>query len=520
MRLRAALVGPSRSWEQLLIQEGLPYAVVDVTRENLGVEYSVAIVHRPTSGVEREVLENYLRGGGALLGVAASCTGIAGTESRREQLRYLLGDGQLPFRSVLLIDLSREGAVPREASVLRSDQNNFAAFAGPLGGGWAVLLPFDPGEATADIRSAQKSFYSRYERLPSEHVSLVAKGEVRHLVREALEYLHLVRGIPYVHLWYFPEGGTNVFAFRVDTDGAARADIDPLLGLAREHGIGLSWFLDVQSHEALLPHFEAMVGQEIGVHCFEHRVSDVATENLENFSKAKRVLEAVGLQPEGLAVPFGRWTPLLASQTAELGFRYSSEFSFAYDTFPLSPASTEEVYGVLQVPIHPVCVGSLRQVGYAAKQMAEYFAMVAGWKMRRREPLFFYHHPSHRAWDVVASILERSNAGGVLPLTFGAYVRWWEQRAKIRPAIHLEGEWLRLDAPSVIQAGDAGAWMRIVRPNKGESIIPLATQLDLDLLSWSEVPTFTPPEDIRRVREFDPRRLLGNFSRTFLRRFE
>lgn len=518
MRIRAALIGGSSAWEQLLLQEGLPFAVVDLSQGNLGTEYSVAIIHSPLQSGEKEALESYLAGGGALLGDAKHCAGIGGSAVREEQLEYISGEGKAPFRSVLLADLALAGAVPAEATHLRSQQNSFAVFAGPLGGGYAVLLPFDAGAAVSDTRSGDKTFYSRYDRLPSERVSIVAKGEVRHLVSEAFEFLHLARGIPYAHLWYFPGNAANVFGFRVDTDGAPKADIEELHSIARERGIGLTWFLDVGSHEPWLHHFAAMVGQEIGVHCYEHRVEKSTGANYTNFAKAKKILEAVGLQPEGFAVPYGTWTPSLATVTRELGFRYSSEFSFAYDTLPLSPATATEVYGVLQVPIHPICVGSLRQVGYSPRQMQAYYAMVAELKIRRHEPLLFYHHPSHQAWDTVKSIFGWARKKGVVPMTLGGYARWWEERGKIRPDFRAEGNWLRADATSTVQAAEAAVWIRLVRKGGKEAIVPLSQRLELDLVPWRDPLPVQVPEDIRRVREFDPRQMLGKLFNTMIRR--
>lgn len=518
MRIRAALIGPSRAWEQLLLQEGFPYSVVDPRTQTLPDQYSVAIVHRDPDAAEREILGNYLRLGGALLGDVRHCAGIGGMGYREEYVQYILGEGKPPFRSLFLADLALSGAIPLEAADLRLSSNSYGVFAGPLSGGWAVLLPFDPGAALCDFRTGKKTFYSRYERLPAEQVSLVAKGEVRHIVREALEYLHLARGFPYVHLWYFPEDASNVFAFRVDSDAAPWNDVETLYRLAQERRLSLSWFLDVKSHESRLSHFAAMVGQEIGVHCYEHRVEHSTGANFSNFGKAKKILEAVGFKPEGFAAPFGIWTPDLAAVTQELGFRYSSEFSFAYDTLPLSPATSTEVFGVPQLPVHPICIGSLRQVGYTPRQMQEYFMMAVRWKMERREPLFFYHHPSHRGWETVSAILETSATKGVRSLTLGQFAHWWEQRLKVHPEIRTEGQWLHLDAASTIQSDESGVWMRVVRRGGQEAIIPLSGRVEFDHLTWSDPPAFTPPQDIHRIREFDPRRMLGDLYESMIRR--
>jgi hypothetical protein len=139
-------------------------------------------------------------------------------------------------------------------------------------------------------------------------------------------------------------------------------------------------------------------------------------------------------------------------------------------------------------------------------------------KMRRHEPLFFYHHPSHQAWDTVKSIFGWAGKRGVVPMTLGGYARWWEERGKVRPEIRAEGNWLRVDTTATIQAAESGVWIRLVRNGGKEAIVPLSQRLELDLVSWSEPSPIQVPEDIRRVREFDPRRMLGKLFNSMIRR--
>lgn len=517
MRLRAALIGASRGWEELLLQEGFPFAVASLDHEDLAEDYSVAVVHRSLSRRETGILTDYLARGGAILGDASSCRGIAGIEARDEFIEFLVGDGSPPFRSLALADIGLPGAIAGESATVRTQQNTYAVFAGALGKGWAVVLPFAADLALSDHRAHPKSFYAPFDRLPGENVSTVAKGEVRHLVREALAYLHARRGVPYAHLWYFPGEARNVFAFRVDSDAAPRRDIDRLYDFSRRYDVPLTWFLDVKSHESWIQHFAAMTGQEFGVHCYDHRVSTDRAANAANFGKARAVMEAVGFQVEGFAAPFGVWNPGLAAVTKDLGFRYSSEFGYAYDTLPLSPSSTAEA-GVMQIPIHPICPGSLRSAGCAEGKMPQYFSVAASWKIARREPLFFYHHPSHQSWETVESILSLSALPGVRPMTLGAYARWWEQRTRVQPDFRVEKGWLRVDRGSSLLMAESDVMVRVVAPDGKETILSPGERLDLELLSGEEPPAFSPPADLRRIREFDPRRVLGDLYNSMLRR--
>jgi hypothetical protein len=515
VKLRAALIGPCRPWEELLMQEGFPWRVVDA-REITPGEYSVAIVHRKPEPPEQDSLERYLRQGGAVIGDGMHSGGVCAAAARSEFIEYLVGEGR--FRNVHLVDLGLAGRIPLEATECRTQQGAHAIFAGELCGGLAVLFPFSPAAAMADERSTVKAFYARRDRLPAERVSLVAKGEVRHLVHEALEFLHVERGIPYAHLWYFPDRCENVFAFRVDTDGAGREDVERLYRVARASGTPMSWFLDVRTSEPHLERFHAMVEQEIGIHCYDHREPAGEAALREDLRKGMGVLTGAGFRPEGFAATYGFWKPFVSAVPREFGLRYSSEFSCAYDTVPYVPTSLTAVHGVMQVPVHPVCPGTLRQAGYLPLGMTEYYRGVVATKRARREPLIFYHHPSHRAWDVIETLCQEGLHPGTRRMTLGEYAAWWGRKRPIALRLREEGEELLADPATVLQCAEQGVSIRIARRGEEECVIPLAERIGLRFLPWREIPRAPAPADLRRVREFDLRSMLGTLVNSMIRR--
>lgn len=519
MKLRAGLLGSSHGWRQLLCQEGLASAELDILAEDPAAGHSVIVVARPPDAPEREALETYLRGGGAVLGYAGFLDEVGGLTSRAEWLEYITSDGEGPFGDLSLLDLGVNGRVSRESKTLRTQQNVHCAYAGGWQGGHVVLLPFDAGEAMTDQRAAAKSFYSPGERLPGERVSFVAKGEIRHLVRRSLEYLHCVRGIPYVHLWYFPGGKENILLFRVDTDAASKKEIDALADVARRSGIGFSWFIDIKSHQALLSHFLSFVGHELGVHCYEHRVFDSYGENYENLRKAKEALRSIGILEPGIAAPYGNWNRELARAIDDVGFAYSSEFSAGYDTLPFYPAAGPVEYRTLQVPIHPICPGSLRQAGFTVAAMEEYSARVVGVKHARREPFAFYHHPSHGSLSAVWSTLQAAKEYGAIPMLMGEFARWWKDRASRIHSARLDGPQLLFEEPAEGKLPAApDIYLRIVEQGGREALTPLQPAIDIRTLDWKVQPVYKPPTDIRRIREFDPRSLLAQIHNAMKRR--
>jgi hypothetical protein len=518
MKIRVGLVGRSHGWEQLLVQEGVDFAPVEIPFSN-SQDFSLLVVARELAESEKGSIVKYLEAGGAILASTAYLGGLGGTRSRPLRLDYLLPDQESPFTDLSILDLGMEGDIPYEARAMRTQTSEYAVFAGDLCGGKAVLTPFDPGAAMGDTRIASKSFFAGRERLPAERVSLVGKSEVRHFVHRALEYLHHTRGIPYVHLWWFPDEYDNVVALRVDTDGAEKRDIDDLYAISRELELSFSWYIDMKSHMDLLPHFASMVEQEMGVHCFEHRVYSSYEEALAQLSKAKTALQAIGVFGGGFAAPFGMWNPSLARAVDDLGFVYSSEFSYAYDGFPLYPAWANTAFSTLQVPIHPVCPGTLRQVGYSDEAMRSYFAAVVDTKRRRRDPLLFYHHPSHRRWEVIRDLLRDAMGPRVMPTTLGKYARWWKHRSACRIDVEFELGVVKREVRTLDEGdGLGGVSCRISSSPGKEAIISPEGEVRPDDLPWRDVPSYRPPEDIWRIREFDPRAVLGQVYSAMRRR--
>jgi hypothetical protein len=424
-------------------------------------------------------------------------------ESREERLRFILAADE--FCSAGVIDLEVDGLVPREANCLRTPSNTHAVFAGEWKGGVAVVLPFDPAEALTDVRAGFKSFYLNRERLPWERVSLVSKGGVRRLLRDALFYLHRVRGIPYVHTWYFPDGHTNTFVFRIDTDGAGPEDVESLYALLEEYRFPGSWFLDVKTQAAMLRRYREFAGHEIGVHCEEHRVFKTEAENRSNIERAFSAMRAAGLQPVGFTAPFGYWDLFLGNVIDEMEFAYSSEFSWAYDTLPGVPVTPAGEYRTLQVPIHPVSVGILRRAGCPPASMTKYFTSAVNRRMLTGDPMFFYHHPSHREWPVVRGLFDAVREAGTPASTMAGFAAWWKERAKSRLSVETRGEHL------LVSGVEGRAWISILTADGRHAIVPPASEIRLSDLKACSVQVPGVPEDVLRTREWDIREYLGQF---------
>ncbi|MEW6512322.1 MAG: hypothetical protein AB1428_15340 [Bacteroidota bacterium] len=516
MNLRVGMIGFSLGWEELLRQEGVPYGAVPIG-EGGPSEFSVIIAARVLTPHEIAYLKEFLRSGGAVLGYAGFITGLVESTPDPVRLRYLCQDESSLMGGISLMDIETEGVLPREANCLRTQENVFCVFFGEVHGGWGVVLPFDPANAIEDFRAAERYFYARPERLPSERVSRVGKGEVQHLIHAALENLHHVRGLPYARLAQFPAGWRGVFALRVDTDGCDEVEVKELSSIAEDSGLRFSWFVDVRSHESWLSRFTELRGHEVGLHCYEHRIFLDGPRDAENVRHGRELLEKSGVSVLSYAAPFGFWSPDLGRIIDEQGFSYSSEFSWAFDTVPQRPVIGAMRFKTLQVPVHPVSIGNLRRAGFTSAQMSAYYSDTAERKIQRGEPLFFYHHPGHREWDVVRELCRLSKGNGILPLTLGEYAQWWQRRELIKPVIQIDG--------ATIAGSDAGGTSPVdirfdVTLARGKSaLLPCGAHEQLDRLSWSTAPAFRPPSDIKRIREFDLRGEIGRQFTRLQRRF-
>lgn len=527
MNICVGLIGRSGGWEELLRQEGVPFAPVHTGGSTPGM-FSAVVACRSVTAEEAEFIRGYLRSGGALLGYSMFLRELVPNEREPIRLKYVWPDHDTAIRGLSLMDVETEGIIPPEASMLRTEENVFAIFSGELLGGRAVITPFDPGQAFEDFRAAERYFYADTERLPTERVSRIGKGEVLHFLHAALETLHHARGLLYAHLGYFPAGCENIFGFRIDTDGGTRGEIDELSAIAREAGMGFTWFLDVRSHEQWLDHFSSLDGHEVGLHCYDHRVYLDRTKDAENMRVGRNLMESHGLAVRSFASPFGFWSPDFGRMMDDAGFAYSSEFSWAYDTLPHRPVSQGVSYRTLQVPVHPVSIGNLLRIGFTSGQMIEYYAGVIKRKLVRREPLFFYHHPGHREWGVVRTICAEAHGVGVPPMTLAEYAAWWERRATANVRITVEeeesgrgmgkkGKGVEVNADSVPTTLDV--FVRVSRQGGEEASVGLGTTTAHDALLWKRAPVYGAPEDIRRMRDFDMRGEIGRQLTRLQRRF-
>ena len=114
-------------------------------------------------------------------------------------------------------------------------------------------------------------------------------------------------------------------------------------------------------------------------------------------------MRAAGIEPVGFAAPHGRFNGGLHAALESLGVSHSSEFGLAYDDLPFFPYEGR----VLQIPVHPICLGVFLEAhneatcppwtpADAAQLALSHFERMIDEKRLAGEPIFLYGHPEGR----------------------------------------------------------------------------------------------------------------------------
>lgn len=515
MKLHVGIIQSSPGWQTLLQQEGIPFSFLSSPDQLRLSDFSVVVVNGRFSARWQEAIRKYVRQGGALLSTAENYLHYFGRDGRRRKIRYLVPDQNSPFAGVGLVDVYTQGTIIEGASFCPTNFGQPSIRVESIGDGLIIIFPLDPGEIIHDRRKRIKYFYSSGPRYPFEHVSLVSKSEVRKLVHAALELLHHKRGLPYCHLWYFPSGARNVFALRVDSDYGTEQEIEALYKFSEDHALKMSWFLHTQNHEQWLSNFARMNGHEMGLHCYEHAVLRSYLGSITDLTKGRDLLQQQDISPVGFAAPFGEWSPGLARALEEMGFSYSSEFSYDYDNLPSYPWMGERWNAVLQIPIHPICVGSFQKLNVSEVEMIDYFKYIVSWKREANEPLFFYHHPKDGHHSVLEFLITVAKESGIPQVRLCDFSVWWKERLAASYSVEFTGNALVLtDRPS------SRVFVHVTREFQ-ETILPFSPMIDFAKVDWREKqqPIALSP-DIEKIRTFSLHLVLDEIRNAFRRKFK
>jgi hypothetical protein len=502
MNLKIGLTIKKPGWQIILQQEGVPSEVVSDLNEINPANFSALIVSGFNTKHQKESILEYVRTGGAVLVDSAMSSELLDFKARKRKIRYLIPERGPIYSDVGLVNLDLNGKLLQAKNLTALDKG-LKINTIRIGRGIVLVLPFDVNEAILDYTTARRKFYFKRRELPSERVAKVSKGEIRKIVKISLEFLHYFRNLPFIQLWYYPNGAMNVFIFRVDTDFCQRADVKELYKVCEKNSIPGSWFVETKTSEKWIPDFKQMRNQEIGLHCYWHRVFKDYQSNYNNIKKGLTLLKKSGIHPIGFVSPCGEWNYNLARAIEELGFEYSSEFCLDYDDLPFYPSryiSGENRFSkVLQILIHPICTGRLTSSHFSEEEMWKYFKAEIEYKIKLNEPIILYHHPINNHFSLWDKIFQLITFNNISKMNFREYARWWNVRVKNKLNARI------IDGNVFIESGNtfpSSLWLRI-SSSKGSSIIPIKSKISLNRIKWeTKRENIELPNDLTRSRRF------------------
>jgi hypothetical protein len=507
MELKVGLVSDSNDaryksvgWEILLRQIGVSCDVLNTGDAKNIIDYPACILTDSVNQQQANKSGEYIQGGGNVLCSTAVLAKISKVQTSTANVNYLVPDETGTFSDSDIIDIAKNVNIAEGCNHLRNNHGQFSVYRGEMGKGKVIAFPFDVENLIMDVRSKKKSFYADRKRLPYEAVSTVSKCGLRRLVFNSLEYLFHSKDLPFVHLWYFPRDSKSIFSFRIDTDKGTREQIQSLYQLSLKNKIPFTWFVDAMSQKGWIDDFAKMTDQEIGVHCYEHKVFESYAENFSNIRKALDVIKVGGINPEGFASPFGKWNSGLAQAIRDHNFKYSSEFAYDYDDLPSNTLLFNNPTSVLQISIHPICVGSLRRQGFSEDEMIRYFRNQVDKKLFLNEPIIFYHHPTNNHLEVIENILNYVKDKNVPAMRMTDYADWWKKRNEIKMNMSLNEN--RIEVRGENPTDDI--YLRITTGDGRDALAQVSESIDLSRIQFrKKTLPMAPPKDISRIRKFN-----------------
>ena len=393
-------------------------------------------------------------------------------------IKEFLESGGFVLTSLKYID----GEIKRRLN--KVDTGNFGYFSGEIGKGYIIALSFDPGYYS--YKRKRKSFYSDFGRYPDEAVSYIDTRSIRRTVVDCLRQLFSRKGIPYIHKWYYPEG-KSLFALRVDTDFSTAREVINLQDSLQNMGLRATFFLNVLALKNDINNI--LKGNHcFGIHCYNHTVYADRKRNFENIKRAKEIVEDAGKSSKGFAAPYGIWHKEFPRLLEELGFSYSSEFSYSYDDMPFKPYLERDV---LQIPIHPICLESLYMSKHTKQEVKKYFISIIDLNYHLREPTIIYGHPTTllNNLDILKEIIEYVKKNDDIWITdMDEIVDCWREREKYNLSCTIKNNTILLKESSFLP-------LEIILPDGKRAICNAEKYIDISKLNFISAP-FLPPHKV------------------------
>lgn len=413
-RLCIGISNLTETWVASLNRMGLWFEEIDFD-ELQPTNYSLLIVNSKLENSEISLVQEYVHSGG----LALECGFLNHFLSKKDFKKVFISSlpvSSQEFNRITHLDLFSKCLLSQ-----KSDYFEGLLSFHELGEGCIAKLGIEFESLIDNIQYQRKRFYSKANFRPDEIVSKIDKNQLLLLLELILQKLTIKINLPFVRKWLFPNK-KPVFLFRIDSDYGNAESIDELYHLAEKHDLKFSWFLHVKAHEDWLEKFRTFKNQEIAVHGYEHGYSEDTNKSYENIKTGLKLLKQNRINSNGYCAPYGIYNPALRECLHSFNFLYSSEFTLIHDGFPM------RFNNQLQVPIHPICTGSLSRIGASSKDMIHYFEELVKENTKKFEPLALYHHPMQKGMEVIDEILTKIKKMSYENLTFQEFAEFWNIR--------------------------------------------------------------------------------------------
>ncbi len=283
-------------------------------------------------------------------------------------------------------------------------------------------------QSTTPLR---KQIFIPFRRNPAEEVSAISKGGVTRLFESLLKELCFRKGVPYIHKSFYRDAKPPLL-FRIDSDFTSEESVKKWYAQCQNRKIRTSWYLHTEAHEQWISTFSDFTEDEIGLHCYKH----ISKNSRNDMEYGTKLLNSSDITPKGYSAPYGIWNPIINEISAELGFEYSSEFELIYDSLPI-PSIPSDPNSLLQIPIHPICIGSFKSFDVPNEIILNYFNHQIDLQLYRNGPVILYDHLSDHS-NVMLEILESAIEKGCEPMTFIEYATFWKEREASPMVINID----------------------------------------------------------------------------------
>jgi len=365
--------------------------------------------------------------------------------------------------------------------------------------------PQDPFGALLDDKSQPHTWRVAGLTL-REDIARVDKRAVRRRILQRLRAMIEAQGGAWLRLSAFPFPYRSAFNFRIDYDDYDAADFDRLLEAISGREQATSHYLCGSTHAESREAVARLRGLDVGSHGYWHHTYIDQEENHRNVRRGIEFLQQAGIEPSGFVAPHGRFNRGLLAVLEALGVTHSSEFGLAYDELPFFPWDCP----VLQVPVHPVCLGLFVELlstnpelrpADLVRAATDYLLDVATTRYRAGEPVFLYCHPTRclgRHPQVLTEIFASvSGFGAIWHTTLTQFASWWRARGQVALRLDCVGTEFKVAAE-----GLPPGWRFGVELWHGEhvALMPLepgGVRFSPDALVWQTRPSGELPRAVR-----------------------